>query len=277
MEEPPVKATGRNAVLRRQAGPRRPVMRVALVTVALLASTITPLPAGGADGFSDVVPGSTHEAAINALAEMGVFEDTGCGDGLFCPGDPIKRWVMAAWLIRVLGGEVTPTGTSRFTDVDATEWWSPHAEELANRNITRGCKTGPLRYCPDEPVKRAQMATFLVNAFDLPSAPAAGFTDTAGNTHEANIGAVAASGITSGCEPDPPSYCPGKSVTRAQMAAFLHRALLRQKEQMAGETSELSSDVPDVDLTDLSSGDTVNLRSVFTGDKAVLMWFWAPW
>ena len=274
MEEPPVKATGRDTVLRRQAGRRRPVMRVALVTVALLASTITPLPAGGADGFSDVRSGSTHEAAINALAEMGVFEDTGCGDGLFCPGDPIKRWVMAAWLVRVLGGEVTPTGTSRFSDVDATEWWSPHAEELANRNITRGCKTGPLRYCPDDPVKRAQMATFLVNAFDLPSGPAAGFTDTAGT----NIDALAASGITSGCETDPPSFCPRKPVTRAQMATFLHRALLRQKEQMAGEQmAQLSDDVPDVDLTDLSSGDTVNLRSVFTGDKAVLLWFWAEW
>ena len=208
MEEPPVMATERNIVLHRQAGRRRPVMRVALVAVALLASTITPLPAGGADGFSDVVPGSTHEAAINALAEMGVFEDTGCGDGLFCPGDPIKRWVMAAWLVRVLGGEDPATGTSRFSDVAASEWWSPHTEELANREITTGCKTGPLRYCPDEPVKRAQMATFLFNAFDLPSATTAGFTDTAGNTHEANIDAVAAAGITKGCDTDPPQLLP---------------------------------------------------------------------
>ena len=228
-------------------------------------------------------PGSTHEPAIEALAEMGVFEDTGCGDGLFCPGDPIERWVIAVWLIRVLGGEVTPTGTSRFADVDASEWWSPHAEELASREITTGCEDrDPSRFCPDEPVKRRdQMATFLVNAFDLPSATTAGFTDTEGNTHEANIDAVAAASITSGCETDPLSYCPRKSVTRAQMATFLHRALLRQKEQkeQVDEPApvEISDDVPDVDLLDLSTGETVNLRSLVTGEKPLLLWFLSPY
>ena len=43
------------------------------------------------------------------------------------------------------------------------------------------------------------------------------------------------------------------------------------------EPIEISDDVPDVDLTDISTGETVNLRSVFTGDKAVLFWFWAHW
>ena len=250
---------------------------MALVAVALLVSTILPLPAGGTDGYSDVVSGGTHEPAITALAEMGVFEDTECGDGLFCPGDPVERWVMAVWLIRALGGEVTNTGTSRFADVDANEWWSPHAEELANREITSGCKTEPLRYCPTKSVTRAQMATFFVHAFDLPEASAAGFTDTAGNTHEANIDALAAAGVTSGCKTVPLSYCPTKAVTRAQMATFLYRALMKQKEQMAGETVELSDDVPDTDLVDVSTGDTVNLRSVFDGDKPVMLWFWAHW
>ena len=255
---------------------RRKGWSSALIAMALLAATTAPLSAATDGGFSDVRSGSTHEPAIEALAEMGVFEDTGCGDGLFCPGDPIKRWVMAVWLIRVLGGEIT-TGTSRFSDVAASEWWSPHTEELASREITTGCKTGPLRFCPDEPVKRAQMATFLFNAFDLPSATTAGFTDTAGNTHEANIDAVAAAGITKGCDTDPLSYCPRKPVTRAQMATFLHRALLRQKEQVdEPEPVEISDDVPDVDLLDLSTGETVNLRSLVTGEKPLLLWFLSP-
>ena len=250
----------------------------ALVIVALLASMVISLPAGGADGFSDVGSGGTHEPAINALAEMGVFDDTECEDGLFCPGDPIDRWVMAVWLIRVLGGEVTTSTTSRFADVDASDWWSPYAEELADRDITAGCKTGPLRYCPDDSVTRAQMATFFVHAFDLESATPAGFTDTDGNTHQANIDALAAAGITTGCKTDPLSYCPDDSVTRAQMATFLHRALLKQKEQMGEpEPVTISDDVPDVDLTDISTGETVNLRSLFTGDKGVLFWFWAEW
>ena len=83
-----------------------------MVAVALVVSVLGPLPAGGADGFSDVGSGGTHEPAINALSELGVFADTECGDGLFCPDEPIDRWVMAVWLIRVLGGEVTTSTTS---------------------------------------------------------------------------------------------------------------------------------------------------------------------
>ena len=255
---------------------RRSRRWAAAVAAALMLATITPLPVGAADGFSDVSQGETHEVAINALAAQGVFTDTECGEGLFCPGDPIERWVMAVWLIRVLGGDSTAAGTSRFADVDADAWWSPYAEQLADRNITAGCKTEPLRYCPNDPVTRAQMATFFVSAFDLPDAPAAGFADTSG-THAANIDALAAAGITAGCQTEPLRYCPEQSVTRAQMATFLRGALLKQKEQMAGGMAELSDDVPDVELVDLSNGENLNLRSVFGGDKAVLLWFWAEW
>ena len=249
----------------------------ALVAVALATAAATPLPAAGADAFSDVGPGGTHEPAIDALADQGVFTDTECGDGLFCPGDPIERWVMAVWLVRILGGEVGATGTSRFADVDASDWWSPYAEELADRDITTGCKTDPLRYCPDDSVTRAQMATFFVRAFDLESASPAGFTDTEGDTHEANIDALAEAGITAGCKTDPLRYCPDDSVTRAQMATFLHRALLAQKEQMTEpEPVAISDDVPDVDLVDISTGETVNLRSFVTGDKPLLLWFLSP-
>ena len=77
------------------------------------------------------------------------------------------------------------------------------------------------------------MASFLVRAFNLPSAPEpAGFTDLEGKTHAANIEALAHSGITVGCSTDPPAYCPRQPVTRAQMATFLHRAdtLLNKRE-----------------------------------------------
>ena len=69
------------------------------------------------------------------------------------------------------------------------------------------------------------MATFLKRAFELPAAPVAGFTDVSGGSHADNIDALAAAGITVGCRRDPLQYCPGSSVTRAQMASFLARAL----------------------------------------------------
>ena len=92
--------------------------------------------------------------------------------------------------------------------------------------ITVGCNPPSNdRFCPEDSVTRAQMATFLVRALGLPGGVAS-FVDTAGSVHEGNIGALAAAGITVGC--NPPSndrFCPEDSVTRAQMATFLTRAL----------------------------------------------------
>ena len=101
---------------------------------------------------------------------------------------------------------------------------APHVERIADLNITVGCKKDPLRYCPDELVTRARMATFLVRAFELEPAGPAGFTDIDG-THEPNINALAAANITVGCKKDPLRYCPDNPVSRAQMATFLARAL----------------------------------------------------
>jgi hypothetical protein len=49
------------------------------------------------------------------------------------------------------------------------------------------------------------------------------FTDDERSGHEADINALAASGITAGCAPA--RFCPTLVVTRGQMTAFLHRAL----------------------------------------------------
>ena len=183
------------------------------------------------------------------------------------------------WLVRVLdGSNPARQAATRFDDVDAGVWWAPYTDRLAELGVTDGCATGPLRFCPDEAVTRGQMATFLVRAFGLAEDSPAGFADTAGEFHAPSIDALAAAGITTGCGTSPLRYCPSKPVTRAEMATFLYRALLGQKEQSTeADAVEISDDVPDVDLTDLSTGKTVNLRSVVRGDKTLLFWFWASW
>ena len=154
----------------------------------------------------------------------GVLEGTECGDGLFCPREPVLRWVIAVWLVRLLGDEPAQAGSSRFSDVDAEEWWAPYVETLADLGVTKGCDTEPLRFCPDESVTRGQMASFLVRAFALEAAGSAGFVDTAGGTHEEHIDALAAARFTAGCAVGPLRYCPDQAVTRAEMATFLARA-----------------------------------------------------
>ena len=61
-----------------------------------------------------------------------------------------------------------------FEDVEGADEEAVRAMEgLFQAGVTRGCTTSPLRYCPDQPVTRAQMASFFVRALNLaPSAPA---------------------------------------------------------------------------------------------------------
>ncbi len=174
--------------------------------------------------YFDDDDGGVHEPSINRLAAAGVLDGTECGERRICPRAPVRRWEMAVWVVRVLG-EVSSDAGSRFADMDADSWWASYVERLAELEVTKGCGTDPLRYCPQDPVTRSQMASFLVRAFDLDAAAPAGFADTAGNTHEPDIDALAAVEITVGCDTDPLRYCPNDPVTKGQMASFLVRAL----------------------------------------------------
>ena len=183
-----------------------------------------PVTAGYDQDFTDVDDTNPHAEAIRTLATDGVFVDTECDDQLFCPHLPLTRWAMAVWLLRVLVDRPeTVIGTSRFQDIEDGKWWIRYVEHLYDRRITVGCTEEPLQYCPDKAVTRAQMASFLVRALNLPPAEPAGFTDTQRGVHAANIDALYAAGITVGCTEEPLQYCPDKAVTRAQMATFLHR------------------------------------------------------
>ena len=96
---------------------------------------------------------------------------------------------------------------------------------LAATGVTKGCNPPQNSlFCPHDSVTRGQMAAFLVRALDL--APGRGtFADTTGHVFEADVAALAAAGITRGCDPPANSrFCPDDPVTRGQMAAFLVRA-----------------------------------------------------
>lgn len=112
------------------------------------------------DAFADD-DGSTHEANINELAARGVTG--GCGDGSYCPGEPVTRAQMGTFLVRAfeLSAE---EAASPFADIGG----SPHEDNivvLAAAGVTAGCEDG--LYCPSDGVTRAQMATFLIRALSL--------------------------------------------------------------------------------------------------------------
>jgi hypothetical protein len=134
----------------------------------------------------------------------------------FCPQAGVRRGQMASFLTRAFD---LPAGPDAFGD-DEGSTHEDAINALAATGITQGCTT--TRFCPEGEVTRAQMASFLTRALDLPAGPDV-FGDDEGSTHEDAINALAATGITQGCTTT--SFCPAEKVTRGQMAAFLYRAL----------------------------------------------------
>jgi len=148
------------------------------------------------------------------------------------PGHGPVRWAAVVALLVAGTIALTPAGGmaldpgGTFQD-DNGSVHEGTIEAIAAAGITFGCNP-PVddRFCPTRAVTRAEMATFLVRALDLPAAPSAGFTDTAGSVHATDIDAIAAASITYGCNPpDNDRYCPDQPVTRDQMASLLVRAL----------------------------------------------------
>jgi hypothetical protein len=123
--------------------------------------------------------------------------------------------------------DALPYGTEGpFRDDDGSVF-EADVEWLAAAGITKGCNP-PFNdaFCPGEPVTRGQMAAFLVRALGLTDEGSVGFVDDDGSVFEADIERMAAAGITKGCNPPVADrFCPDRFVTRAEVAAFLHRAL----------------------------------------------------
>ncbi|MBI5964088.1 MAG: ExeM/NucH family extracellular endonuclease [Chloroflexi bacterium] len=126
-----------------------------------------------------------------------------------------------------LGEIYTIIKSATFADVPLSYWSNSFIERLYIAGITGGCSASPLNYCPATPVSRAQMAVFLVRTMHgvtfVPPTATGVFADVPVGSFGADyIEQLFADGITSGCSSG--NYCPGASVTRAQMAIFLVRA-----------------------------------------------------
>ncbi len=176
--------------------------------------------------FTDIPVGYWADTFIHALA--GARISSGCGATTFCPSDVMTRGIMARWLIRAMHGPnySPPPCTSIFTDVICeTTPNADYIEALYNEGVTAGCATDPLRFCPDNPVTRAQMAVFLLAAKEgtgyTPPACTGIFTDVPCPAHWAAdwVEELFNRGITAGCGTD--IYCPDNNTTRSQMSVFM--------------------------------------------------------
>lgn len=110
--------------------------------------------------FTDVAS-SVHGKAIDAIVEVGLTD--GCAADRYCPGTPVTRAQMASFLARAvtLPREAPASG---FVDLGGSVHQQA-VETVAGSGITSGCAAD--RFCPDEPVTRAQMASFLARALGV--------------------------------------------------------------------------------------------------------------
>ena len=186
-------------------------------------STVPPVPGP----FADVASGHLFADEITWLAEAGIT--IGCNppeNDRFCPDGVVTRGQMAAFLVRALG-LVDDGGGDVFVDDDGLVF-EGDIDRLATAGVTFGCNPPENdRFCPDGVVTRGQMAAFLVRALGLVDDGGGDvFVDDDGLVFEGDIDRLATAGVTAGCNPPTNDrYCPSSAVTRAEMAAFLFRAM----------------------------------------------------
>jgi uncharacterized protein YkwD len=111
--------------------------------------------------YDDVSSSGTHTGNVFGTTAAGIA--VGCSSRGYCPNRALTRAEMAGFLGRAMG--LTQKPVSSFGDVAAGDPNAGWIQAIADAGITGGCGGGD--YCPDAPVSRQQMASFLVRAFGL--------------------------------------------------------------------------------------------------------------
>ena len=195
------------------------------ITVTNTDGTNGSLVKGFVADFLDVPGSEQFYFYVTTLVSNGIT--AGVGGGLYGINDNTLRQQMAVFLLKAKHGlcYAPPACAGAFSDVPCPSTFANWIEAMAAEGITGGCGGG--NFCPQNPVRRDQMAVFLLKAEHGSSytpPPCTGvFTDVAcPSTFAAWIEQLAAESITGGCGAGP-TYCPLSPNTRGQMAVFITR------------------------------------------------------
>lgn len=113
--------------------------------------------------LNDVSEDAWYRAFVEWAVSAGVMK---VFDGLFDPGGEVTRGDMAEMMVSAFTNvEPSEEPQGVFTDMTGqTNDVIRAAEGLRTAQVTLGCSVSPLRYCPDQSVTRAQMASFFARA-----------------------------------------------------------------------------------------------------------------
>ncbi len=173
------------------------------------------------------VPATKHFAeAVNELAERNIIG--GYPDGTFKPGNSITRGQAAAIIAKMTKLDTTNVKGPKFKDVTTANGYYKAIAALAEKGVINGYGDG--RFGPNDPITRAQIASIIIKAFELPLYeepkdidPKKNFKDIHWkSSHRAGIYSMYQLNLTTGTTPT--TYSPNESVTRGQAAKLLKAA-----------------------------------------------------
>ena len=165
-------------------------------------------------------------------------------NGLACRYD-FNNWTTSG---NGCGTESPPLTT--FADVPLDHWAHNEIQALYDAGFTSGCALGPLRYCPNDGLKRTEAAVFvdrgLHGADFAPAVPSAvQFGDLPLNHWAVEwVDALWQDGMTSGCQLQPLLFCPERPHTRAESVVFLERVRNGKDYRPAPASATVFDDVP---------------------------------
>ncbi|MCY4495323.1 MAG: S-layer homology domain-containing protein, partial [Acidimicrobiaceae bacterium] len=179
-----------------------------------------------AEVFDDVGRDSTVFNDVGCIYTLRVT--TGTSPTTYSPQNPVTRAQMASFLARLyqeLNNQAAPVVNTPFNDIAESPTHADNIARVYGLGITTG--TSDTTYSPQDPVTRAQMASFLARLYEVLNGEAAPIVNTPFNdiatspTHADDIARVYGLRVTNGTSDT--TYSPQDPVTRAQMASFLTR------------------------------------------------------
>ena len=188
--------------------------------------------------FSDVSATAYYAEAVNELADRKIIG--GYPDGTFKPGNPITRGQAAAIIAKLTDMDLTNVKNPNFKDVSEANGYYKAIAALAEAKIINGYGDG--RYGPNDPIKRGQLASILVKAFDLPrysfSYTINPFKDVVSyESHGTNVLILYRLGIAGGTSSD--RFSINAPVTRGQAASMMVATENKKPEMVSLAPKEL--------------------------------------
>lgn len=170
--------------------------------------------------FTDVTPTFWAYEEIQNLKDKGIAEAK-IGN-YYKPADNIKRSKAARMLVKAKGLENSNYFDVNYPDVSKDNEDYKYIAIATQEGIFRGKNDGT--FGPDEELTRGQMAKVIVETFDLKGKYPKEFKDVPiSNWAHDYISELAAAEVTTGYSDG--TFRSGLKTTRAQMAAFIYRAI----------------------------------------------------